>query len=57
MRWVLVVGFEHAADFGLDVRNELAAMGHEVRAFAYRRANVLYKNRSTKAAYQLLHPA
>lgn len=53
MRWVLVVGFEHAADFGLDVRDELAAMGHEVRAFAYRRANVLYKNRSTKAAYQL----
>jgi spore maturation protein CgeB len=54
MRWVLVVGFEHAADFGLDVRDELAAMGHEVRPFAYRRANVLYKNRSTKAAYQLL---
>lgn len=53
MRWVLVVGFEHAADFGLDVRDELAAMGHEVRPFAYRRANVLYKNRSTKAAYQL----
>lgn len=53
MRWVLVVGFEHAADFGLDVRDELVAMGHEVRAFAYRRGNVLYKNRSTKAAYQL----
>jgi spore maturation protein CgeB len=53
MRWVVVVGFEHAADFGLDVRDELAAMGHEVRPFAYRRANVLYKNRSTKAAYQL----
>ena len=54
MRWVLVVGFEHAADFGLDVRDELAGMGHEVRPFAYRRANVLYKNRGTKAAYQLL---
>ncbi len=53
MRWVLVVGFEHAADFGLDVRDELTAMGHDVRTFAYRRANVLYKNRSTKAAYQL----
>jgi spore maturation protein CgeB len=53
MRWVLVVGFEHTADFGLDVRDELTALGHEVRTFAYRRANVLYKNRSTKAAYQL----
>jgi spore maturation protein CgeB len=57
MRWVLVVGFEHAADFGLDVRDELAAMGHEVRSFAYRRANVFYNNRTTKAAYQrfILH--
>jgi spore maturation protein CgeB len=54
MRWVLVVGFERAADFGLDVRNELVAMGHEVRSFAYRRANPLYKNRATKAAYQRL---
>jgi len=53
MRWVLVVGFEQAADFGLDFRDELVAMGHEVRTFAYRRANVLYKNKSTKAAYQL----
>jgi spore maturation protein CgeB len=52
MRWVLVVGFERAADFGLDVRDELMRMGHEVRPFAYRRANILYKNRSTKAAYQ-----
>jgi spore maturation protein CgeB len=53
MRWVLVVGFERAADFGLDVRDELVAMGHEVRPFAYRRTNALYKNKSTKAAYQL----
>src|SRR5262245_37350505 len=52
MRWILVVGFERAGDFGLDVRDELAAMGHEVRAFAYRRSNALYKNRATKAAYQ-----
>lgn len=54
MRWVLVVGFEQAADFGLDFRDELVAMGHEVRTFAYRRANLFYKNKSTKAAYQLL---
>jgi hypothetical protein len=53
MRWLLVVGFERAADFGADFREELTAMGHEVRAFAYRRDNVLYKNKSTKAAYQL----
>jgi spore maturation protein CgeB len=52
MRWVLVVGFERAADFGLDVRDELVGMGHEVRPFAYRRTNLLYKNRSTKATYQ-----
>jgi spore maturation protein CgeB len=54
MRWVVVIGFERAADFGLDVRDELAAMGHEVRTFAYRRANALYKNRTTKAVYQRL---
>ncbi len=53
MRWVLVVGFEQTADFGLDFRDELLAMGHQVRTFAYRRANILYKNKSTKAAYQL----
>jgi spore maturation protein CgeB len=52
MRWLLVIGFEHAADFGLDFRDELSAMGHEVSTFAYRRRNVLYKNKGTKAAYQ-----
>ncbi len=36
------------------MRDELRAMGHEVRTFAYRRENRLYKNRSTKAAYQRL---
>src|SRR5258706_13836770 len=38
---------------GMDFRDELVAMGHEVRTFAYRRDNPLYKNRSTKATYQL----
>jgi len=38
---------------GVDFRDELVAMGHEVRTFAYRRNNPLYKNRGTKAAYQL----
>src|SRR5690242_15863646 len=38
---------------GMDFRDELQAMGHEARTFAYRRDNPLYKNRSTKATYQL----
>ncbi|MBI1847337.1 MAG: glycosyltransferase [Candidatus Rokubacteria bacterium] len=54
MRWLLVMGFDRAADFGLDFRDELTAMGHEVRTFAYRRNNVLYKNKGTKAPYQRL---
>jgi spore maturation protein CgeB len=37
----------------VDFRDELEAMGHEVRTFAYRRDNPLYKNRGTKAAYQV----
>jgi spore maturation protein CgeB len=53
MRWLLVLGFEQDDGFGVDFRDELHAMGHDVRAFAYRRTNVLYKNKSTKAAYQL----
>src|SRR5262245_44454121 len=39
---------------GVDFRDELRAMGHEVRTFAYRRANPLYKNRGTKETYQRL---
>src|SRR5712664_3433369 len=38
---------------GMDFRDELVAMGHEVRTFAYRRDNPFYKNKSTKAAYQI----
>ena len=38
---------------GLDFADELRALGHEVRTFAYRRDNPLYKNRPTKGAYQL----
>jgi spore maturation protein CgeB len=52
MRWLLVVGFEQPDGFGVDFRDELTAMGHEVRVFAYRRRNVLFKNRGTKAAYE-----
>jgi len=53
MRWLIVLPFDRPEHMGVDFRDELVAMGHEVRTFAYRRANPLYKNRGTKAAYQL----
>ena len=53
MRWLVVLPFEQPEHMGVDFRDELVAMGHEVRTFAYRRNNPLYKNRGTKAAYQL----
>jgi spore maturation protein CgeB len=53
MRWLIVLPFERAEHMGMDLRDELRALGHEVRTFAYRRDNPLYKNRGTKAAYQL----
>jgi hypothetical protein len=54
MRWLIVFALERAGEFGVDVRDELAAMGHEVRTVAYRRENVWYRNRPTKGAYQRL---
>src|SRR6266536_2904297 len=53
MRWLIVLPFDRPEHMGVDFRDELVAMGHEVRTFAYRRDNPLYKNKSTKAAYQL----
>jgi spore maturation protein CgeB len=53
MRWLIVLPFERPEHMGMDVRDELSAMGHEVRTFAYRRDNPLYKNRGTKEAYEL----
>ena len=53
MRWLIVLPFERPEHMGIDFRDELRAMGHEVRTFAYRRDNPLYKNTSTKAAYQI----
>src|SRR5207245_4892761 len=53
MRWLVVLPFERPEHMGVDFRDELVAMGHEVRTFAYRRNNPLYKNRGTKATYQL----
>ena len=53
MRWLIVLPFDRPEHMGVDFRDELTAMGHEVRTFAYRRDNPLYKNRGTKAAYQV----
>jgi spore maturation protein CgeB len=53
MRWLVVVPFERPGHMGVDFAAELSRMGHEVRTFAYRRENPLYKNRRTKAAYQI----
>src|SRR3989442_9171343 len=36
---------------GMDFADELTALGHEVRTFAYRRENAFYKNKPTKAIY------
>jgi spore maturation protein CgeB len=52
MRWLIVLPFERPGLMGMDFAEELAALGHEVRTFAYRRDNPLYNNRGTKALYQ-----
>jgi len=52
MRWLIVLPFERPGHMGMDIRDELHVMGHEVRTFAYRRDNPFYKNRGTKDAYQ-----
>ncbi len=53
MRWLIVLPFERPEHMGMDFRDELLARGHEVKTFAYRRDNPLYKNVGTKEAYQL----
>jgi spore maturation protein CgeB len=52
MRWLIVLPFERPGFMGMDFADELRRLGHEVRTFAYRRENALYKNKSTKMAYQ-----
>ena len=52
MRWLIVLPFARPGLMGMDFRDELVAMGHEVRTFAYRRDNVFYKNTGSKAVYQ-----
>ena len=39
---------------GMDFADELRELGHDVRTFEYRKDNPLYKNRSTKGAYQAI---
>jgi spore maturation protein CgeB len=52
MRWLIVLPYERPGHMGMDVADELRALGHEVRTFPYRRDNVLYKNRGSKPLYQ-----
>ena len=52
MRWLIVLPFDRPGHMGLDFAEELTALGHEVRTFAYRRDNALYKNAGSKAVYQ-----
>jgi spore maturation protein CgeB len=52
MRWVLVMPYARPGAMGMDVADELRALGHVVETFAYRRDNLLYKNTPTKAVYQ-----
>jgi spore maturation protein CgeB len=54
VRWLIVLPFARPGLMGVDFGDELAALGHEVRLFPYRRDNALYKNTPTKAVYQAL---
>ena len=52
MRCLIVSAFVTPDGLGSDFRIELEALGHEVQSFAYRRDNLLYKNKGTKGLYQ-----
>ena len=52
MRCLIVTAFATPDGLGADLRIELEALGHEVRGFAYRRDNPLYKNKGIKELYQ-----
>ena len=52
MRWLIVLPFDRPGHMGVDFAEELVALGHEVRTFAYRRDNTLYKNTGSKELYQ-----
>src|SRR5436190_458882 len=52
MRWLIVMPYVRPGAMGIDFAEELRSLGHVVETFAYRRDNVLYKNKPTKTAYQ-----
>ena len=52
MRWLIVMPYARPGAMGMDFADELRPLGHVVETFSYRRDNVLYKNKPTKAAYQ-----
>ena len=52
MRWLIVLPFDRPGFMGMDFAEELTALGHDVRTFAYRRTNALYKNKGSQALYQ-----
>ncbi len=52
MRWLIVLPFDRPGLMGVDFADDLTALGHETRRFAYRRDNALYKNSPTKGWYQ-----
>jgi spore maturation protein CgeB len=54
VRWLIVLPFARPGLMGVDFGDELRELGHEVRLFAYRRDNPLYKNTATKSTYQRL---
>ena len=52
MRWLVVMPYARPGLMGMDFADELRALGHGADVFDYRRDNVVYKNKATKAAYQ-----
>ena len=52
MNWLVVVAYARPGLLGMEIADELRTLGHRVETFAYRRDNVLYKNKPTKRAYQ-----
>jgi spore maturation protein CgeB len=54
MRWLIVTQYDRPGHMGVDFADALRAQGREVRLFAYRRDNPLYKNRGSKTLYQRL---
>ena len=52
MKWLVVMPYARPGAMGADFADELAAAGHTVARFGYRRDNLFYKNKPVKAFYQ-----